>query len=71
MDWLETHERSQAWLARKVGVTPFYLNRCLHGHRQPSERLLRDMEAVMGLEPGDLVSRRNGGHPQEEAHDQG
>ncbi len=60
IDWLLANERSQAWLARKARVTPFYLNLCLHGHRQPSEKLLRRLESLMDLNPFTLIISRNG-----------
>jgi plasmid maintenance system antidote protein VapI len=32
MLWLHDNERSQAWLARQIGISPEHLNRILKGH---------------------------------------
>ncbi len=54
--WLGENERSQAWLAGKVGVSVVHLNRCINraGRSRPSRDLLARMEVVMGLPAGTL-----------------
>ena len=32
-DWLEKHERSQAWLARRLNVSPAYVSQCMIDQR--------------------------------------
>jgi hypothetical protein len=43
LDWLEANERSHAWLAGKVGVTPPHLSHCLSGRRRISDALAASM----------------------------
>jgi hypothetical protein len=56
--WLALNERSQSWLARKAGLHPMHLNRCLRGRKVAGEQTLRRLEQAMGLPPGTLD--RNG-----------
>lgn len=34
---LESQERPAAWLARKTGKSPAYVNKVIHGTRRPSD----------------------------------
>lgn len=47
---LAAMERSQAWLARRVGKLPTTLNNYRKGHRPTPERLKRDIALVLGLD---------------------
>ena len=49
-DRLELLNRSQAWLAREVGVSPSYLSRLLREGRAPSGRIRRRMQRVLGFD---------------------
>ena len=60
LDWLRENERSQAWLARKAGVSAVHLCRCLNVSNNPSDRLLYRLEKVMGVEADSLVTLKNG-----------
>ena len=54
---LEEQERSQRWLARKVGVDPALLHRYLSGQvLMPEGRFLRMAEAL-GVAPDELRPR--------------
>lgn len=45
--WLDNNERSQAWLARKSGVSPETLNRILQGHREPKISTLEKITTII------------------------
>lgn len=45
----------QADLARRVGISPSYLNRIEHGQRRIGGKLLRDLAAALGLDPAALA----------------
>ncbi len=45
--WLKQNERTQAWLARKVGITPPHLNAWLRGRRPMSEKVMGNLSEVM------------------------
>jgi DNA-binding phage protein len=52
--WLDANERSQAYLARKAGISAEHLNRCLSGKTRIGPRTLRKLERAMGLPLGTL-----------------
>ena len=45
--WCRDNDRSKAWLARKAGVTPDHLYRCMKDREKPSAELLEALERVM------------------------
>lgn len=53
-DWLEGHERSQSWLARRVGISRSYLTRLFNGERPLSDDLARSIAEVLDV-PADWV----------------
>ena len=54
-EWLRTHERSQAWLARQAKVHPMHLSNCLLGKSQVGISVLSRLEDAMGMKPGTLL----------------
>ncbi len=46
---LELLNRSQAWLARRIGVTPAYVSMLVNGGRAPSRRIRNRMLKVLGV----------------------
>jgi len=54
-EWLRTHERSQAWLARQAKVHPMHLSNCLLGKSQVGISVLSRLEDAMGMEAGTLL----------------
>jgi len=58
--WLETNERSQAWLAIKARLSTSWFCRCMRGKIEPSQASLEAIGKVMGLEPGTLRRQRVG-----------
>ena len=66
-DWLEQHERSQAWLARKASMSDSQLNHYLAGRHKAGLKVLRRLEQAMDVEPGTLMALRSQVHlPMEE-----
>ncbi len=49
-DRLDTLNRSQRWLARKIGVSPGYLSMLIGEGRAPSGRIRRRMQRALGVE---------------------
>ena len=49
-DRLDTLNRSQRWLARKIGVSPGYLSMLIGERRAPSGRIRRRMQRALGVE---------------------
>ena len=49
-DRLDTLNRSQRWLARKIGVSPGYLSTLIGEERAPSGRVRRRMQRALGVE---------------------
>lgn len=49
-DRLDTLNRSQRWLARKIGVSPGYLSTLIGEGRAPSARVRRRMQRALGVE---------------------
>jgi ribosome-binding protein aMBF1 (putative translation factor) len=47
--WLEKNDRSQAWLARRLGITPEHFNRCLRGFYTPGKDLLARIQEEVGV----------------------
>ena len=43
-------DRSQNWLARKLGISKGYLSTLINEGRAPSGRIRRRMKAVLGVE---------------------
>lgn len=41
---------SQAWLARKAGITPGYLSLLIAGRRRPSARVRQRIQDALGIE---------------------
>ena len=58
-DWLEQHERTQAWLARKAVMSNSQLNHYLAGRHKAGVRVLRRLERAMDVEPGTLTALRS------------
>ena len=54
-EWLRSHERSQAWLARQAKVHPMHLSNCLLGKSQVGISVLSRLEDAMGMKPGTLL----------------
>jgi hypothetical protein len=53
---LTRHERSQAWLGRKVGVKdPALFHHYLHGHRRRPDGLVQRIAAVLELPEDELL----------------
>ena len=46
---LDQLDRSQAWLARKLGVSPAYVSMLVNGSRAPSKRIRKRMLRVLGV----------------------
>ena len=46
---LDQLDRSQAWLARKLGVSPAYVSMLVNGSRVPSKRIRLRMLRVLGV----------------------
>ena len=46
---LDQLDRSQAWLAKKMGVSPAYVSMLVNGSRAPSARIRRRMLRVLGV----------------------
>jgi len=46
---LDQLDRSQAWLARKLGVSPAYVSMLVNGSRAPSKRIRLRMLRVLGV----------------------
>jgi plasmid maintenance system antidote protein VapI len=51
---LKEEERSQRWLARKVGVSHSLMNMMLHGKRTMTSRVKIDIANTLGEEPESL-----------------
>ena len=58
-DWLEGHERTQAWLARKAGMSDSQLNHYLAGRHKAGVKVLKRLENAMEMEPGTLTALRS------------
>ena len=54
LEWLEVNDRSQAWLARRAGISERTMSMGLNGIHTPNPRTLKKLEKAMGLEPGAL-----------------
>ena len=52
---LTKRDRSQAWLARQVGVTPATIGRLLDAQLQWTPRYLEAVAAALGVRPRDLL----------------
>ena len=61
-DWLEEHERSQAWLARKAEMSDSQLNHYLAGRHKAGFKVLQRLERAMDMEAGTLTSLRSQTH---------
>jgi len=48
LQWLRENDRSQAWLARTIAISPDYLNRCLNRRLSPSKAILEKIALAMG-----------------------
>ena len=46
--WLKYNERSQAWLARQIGISPEHLNRILKGHVPLYEDIENKLMEIIG-----------------------
>lgn len=57
-EWLRVHERTQAWLARKAGLSDSQLNHYFAGRHIAGIKNLSRLEQAMGLAPGTLVGLR-------------
>lgn len=49
-DRLDMLNRSQRWLARKIGISPGYLSTLIGEGRAPSGRVRRRMQRALGVE---------------------
>lgn len=57
--WLLEHERSQAWVARKAGMSDSQLNHYLAGRHKAGVKVLRRLEMAMDMDPGTLTALRS------------
>tara|TARA_R100000781_G_scaffold114468_3_gene85372 strand:- start:120 stop:329 length:210 start_codon:yes stop_codon:yes gene_type:complete len=48
MLWLQDNERSQAWLARQIDISPEHLNRILKGHVPLHEDIENKLMEIIG-----------------------
>lgn len=48
MLWLQDNERSQAWLARQIDISPEHLNRILNGHVPLHEDIENKLIEIIG-----------------------
>lgn len=62
-DWLEEQNRSQSWLADKLGVHPGTVNRWVQGRLKPSSDKLAVLERLMY--EGSVAKEECGALPQE------
>ena len=67
-DWMDTNDRSQAWLARKAGISDEHFSQCLNGHRFPGLRTLKRLERAMDMIPGRLVCADHQPAPEQPAN---
>lgn len=56
--WLDSNDRSGAWLSSKTGYSRDYLRVCMRGTRRASNRFLYAIEMLMGVQRGTLVDVR-------------
>lgn len=52
--WMDENTRSRAFLAKAIGCSVGWLDRCDNGYERISQQLLTKLEEVMGMEPGTL-----------------
>jgi transcriptional regulator with XRE-family HTH domain len=57
--WLATHERTQAWLARKAGMSDSQLNHYLAGRHKAGVKKVALLEKAMDLPAGTLTALRH------------
>ncbi len=55
---LDRLERSDRWLARKMGVSPSLVTRVISGERSITERFVRKACEALGMAPEDLFFSR-------------
>lgn len=53
--WLEMEERSQAWLARKIGLTRARVSLAINGVRGRNPFSLKSCEKIFNLTGGDIT----------------
>jgi len=54
--------RTQAQVAKRIGVTPFYISLIETGRRRPSVRMLKRLVNALTLDPGEALE----GYPEDE-----
>lgn len=54
-DWLQTHGRTQQWLADELGISLQAVNGYVTGYRQPSLTLAAKIEELTGIPAKDLA----------------
>ncbi len=58
---LDQQERSQAWLARKCGITYAAMNRIMKGKASPSVSTIYSTSQVLGIDFLELICTQLGG----------
>lgn len=48
--WLVQHEKTQGWLAAKVGIADGRLSKVLAGVDRPSERVRKEIRRITGVD---------------------
>tara|TARA_Y100001938_G_scaffold7855_2_gene9616 strand:- start:3738 stop:3941 length:204 start_codon:yes stop_codon:yes gene_type:complete len=56
---LKQEERSQAWLSRKLGVTPASMSYWLNGKVQPKESVLQRIADILGTKVKQITGESN------------
>jgi transcriptional regulator with XRE-family HTH domain len=56
---LKREERSQAWLSRKLGVTPASMSYWLNGKVQPKESVLQRIADILGTKVKQITGESN------------
>ena len=56
---LKQEERSQAWLSRKLGVTPAAMSYWLNGKVQPKESVLQRIADILGTKVKQITGESN------------
>jgi hypothetical protein len=48
--WLAEHDRSQSWLAQKLGISQGHLSQILDGFRVATPQTIKDLRRVTGID---------------------
>ena len=56
---LNNQERSQAWLSRKLGVTPASVSYWLSGKYKPKENVLKKIADILGIKVNQITGESN------------